>query len=141
MTPAEAKRLADMLRSPVTRSELTDDEWTAIAANLVARNRPAHAPLLDDRDPSDTRVVRAQHEAAWLVMEWQRAYRQKENVPRVPGSVTAQYLDEAIKRVAGRVDDRRQISEAAVRTIVKNWHVVLRGILRWRPPPMLRPAK
>jgi hypothetical protein len=142
MTPAEAKRLARMLLSPLTREELTDDEWRAIAANLVEHNRPAHAPLLEDRDPSAAPVLRAQHEVAWLVMDWQRRYRLKEKVERIPGSVTDQYLDEAIKRVATpKRLDPRQISEKAVRTIVRNQRVALRGILRWRPPPMLRPTK
>ena len=141
MTPAEAKRLAGMLRSPFTRSELTDDEWKAIAVNLVARNRPAHAPLLEDRDPSATRVVRAQHYAAWLLMEWKRAYKKKENVRGVPSSVAAVYLDAARKYAAtDKRIEQRQVSEEAVLRIEKNNRVALRDIPRWRPPPTLRPT-
>jgi hypothetical protein len=142
LTLAEAKRLARMLRSPLTRSELTDDECKAIAADLIAHHRPAHAPLLEDRDPSATRAVRAQHYAAWLLMEWQRAYRQENNVPRVPGSVTAVYLDAARKYAAtSKRIDQRQVSKDAVLRIVKNNRVALRDTQRWRPPPTLRPTK
>jgi hypothetical protein len=126
LTPAEAKRLARKLR---TGSELTDDDRKAIAANLLARNRPPHAPLLEDRDRSTTRVLRAQ------------LYRQKEKVPRVPSTVTDQYLDEAIKRVARSYHlNRSQIAQPAVLNIVKNRRVRI-DTPRWQPPPMLRHAK
>jgi hypothetical protein len=141
LKPAEAKRLAHMLRNEDTRAELTPDDWEAIAANLVARNRPAHAPPLEDRDPAATAAQRAQHYAAWLMMEWQRGYREKEKVRGVPRSVKAVYLDAARKYAAtSKGILPRQVSEEGVKTIVKNSRVVL-GTQRWRPPPTLKPAK
>jgi hypothetical protein len=141
LTPAEAKRLARMLPSPATREEVTDHEWAAIAADLIAHNRPAHAPRLEDRDPAATRPVRAQHEAAWLLMEWKSSYKRMENVQRVPDSVTAVYLEAARKYAAtAKRLDLTQVSGPAVLRIVKNKRVVL-GTQRWRPPPTLRPAK
>jgi transposase len=50
MTHDEAKRLADMIRSPDTRQEITEHEWRVIADVLRKHNRPAQPPVLDDRD-------------------------------------------------------------------------------------------
>ena len=127
MTHDEAKRLADMIRSPHTRRGITEGEWRAIADILRKHKRPAQPPLLYDRDPEANRVQLAQHSAAYVVLDWQRLTREVRKCKRVPGTETNAMLENAINIVAQwfRIDPRR-ISSDAIRRIVKNRRPSLR---------------
>jgi hypothetical protein len=100
MTHDEAKRLADMIHN--AREEITERQWDAIANILRKHKRPAQPPLLDDRDNEVNRVLRAQHDVAYNVLEWKKSYRKWNKCKRVPATETNKKLDHAISIAAGR---------------------------------------
>ncbi len=121
MTHDEAKRLADMIGSPITRRDITEREYDAIAGILRKHKLPAKPPKLDDRDREATRVQRAQHAAAYVVLEWQKDYRERHNCERVPGTETDTMLDDAINTAARWFHiDPTWMSKLAIRIIMKN---------------------
>ena len=127
MTHDEAKRLAGMLRRPHTRREITEREWGEIADLLRKHKRPAQPPVLDDRDREANRIQRAQHSAAYNVLEWQKTYRKQHNCERVPGTETSAMLDDAINSVVHWFSiDPQLISRSAILTIVRNKRPSLR---------------
>jgi hypothetical protein len=118
ITHDEAKRLADMIRSPQARQEIRDPEWSAIADILKKHKRPAQPPLLDDRDRKANHIQRAQHLVAYNVIVAQEDYRKNHNCKRVPGTETAAMLDDFISAIGRAIGP--QLSRRAILTIVKN---------------------
>jgi hypothetical protein len=120
-THDEAKRLANMIRSPDTRQEITAPEWRAIADIVRKHERPRGPPLLEDRDYEANRVKLAEHSVAYNVLEEQKMYRKRHNCKRVPGTETNAMLDDFINVVAEsfRIEPQR-LTKKAILTIVKN---------------------
>jgi hypothetical protein len=118
--------LADFISVPAQRAALIEGDWQLFARYLRSHSkklpwRPRLESLSLDQASNADRVQLAQHEAARATIARQDNYRKQHRCARIKAAESTKMLKEEMRKAARRYrTSLSQLSEAAVRTVIKN---------------------